>query len=78
MKKGNLDAGRLTLKRMIIAGLNATEQSRIRGGSAMQQSNNTMQASEANCVTMSDDCPGPQQQVVQPNIIAAINLDSGI
>lgn len=69
MKKETIRAGKLILKKMIIAGLNTTDQSRILGGSVLQQPTQTVQASEANCATMSDDCPGPQVLPQQPPLL---------
>ncbi len=62
---------------MIIAGLNVTEQSRVKGGSEPLQLNDSLKASQGNCVTMSDDCPGPQQGRIQPVTLAGGNKQEG-
>lgn len=74
MKKRNPAIYRLSLKKITIATLHTMTQSHILGGGTddLQQSGNntTLQASrDNNCITMSDNCPGPQQRTAPTSIV---------
>jgi hypothetical protein len=73
MKKRNIAIQRLSLKKITIAALHTMTQSHILGGGTddLQQSgNNTLQASQgSNCITVSENCPGPQLRIESATIV---------
>ncbi len=68
MKKATRKSNRLVLQKMTITELNTQLQSYILGGEEPAQSY-TIRASQGNCMTMSDDCPGPPLQDQQPVLL---------
>ncbi|PSK89122.1 hypothetical protein B0I18_113134 [Taibaiella chishuiensis] len=69
MKKATNKTNRLALKKMTIAELNTRLQSRILGAGDEQVASDTIRASREGCITMSDDCPGPQLIIPQPVVV---------